>query len=129
VIRDTPDRILLAGKIIDDIDKAKPEVVIQVAVMEARRDRMRNVGITPPTSVSASFANPGTSSSSSGSSTSSSAAATISQLVHNPDIFSAGYSITMPEASRPESASERRVPVPESSIRWSTRSFSTLMSA
>jgi len=99
VIRDTPDRILLAGKIIDDIDKAKPEVVIQVAVMEARRDRMRNVGITPPTSVSASFANPGTSSSSSGSSTSSSAAATISQLVHNPDIFSAGYSITMPGAT------------------------------
>ena len=46
VIRDTPDRVLLAGKIIDDIDKAKPEVVIQVAVMEARRDRMRNIGIT-----------------------------------------------------------------------------------
>ncbi len=45
VIRDTPDRVLLAGKIIDDIDKAKPEVVIQVAVMEARRDRMRNIGI------------------------------------------------------------------------------------
>ena len=60
VIRDTPDRVLLAGKIIDDIDKAKPEVVIQVAVMEARRDRMRNIGITPPTSITASFANPGT---------------------------------------------------------------------
>ena len=60
VIRDTPDRVMLAGKIIDDIDKAKPEVVIQVAVMEARRDRMRNVGITPPTSIAASFANPGT---------------------------------------------------------------------
>ena len=51
VIRDTPDRVLLAGKIIDDIDKAKPEVVIQVAVMEARRDRMRNIGITPPSSI------------------------------------------------------------------------------
>ena len=60
VIRDTPDRVMLAGKIIDDIDKAKPEVVIQVAIMEARRDRMRNVGITPPTSISATFANPGT---------------------------------------------------------------------
>ena len=70
VIRDTPDRVLLAGKIIDDIDKAKPEVVIQVAVMEARRDRMRNVGITPPTSISASFANPGTTTASSSSATS-----------------------------------------------------------
>ncbi len=36
VIRDTPDRVMLAQKIIDDIDKAKPEVVIQVAVLQAR---------------------------------------------------------------------------------------------
>src|SRR5882672_7628259 len=76
VIRDTPDRVLLAGKIIEDIDKAKPEVVIQVAIMEARRDRMRNVGITPPTSVTASFANPSTSSGSSSTSTSTNSAAT-----------------------------------------------------
>ncbi len=103
VIRDTPDRVLLAGKIIDDIDKAKPEVVIQVAVMEARRDRMRNVGIIPPTSVSASFANPGTTSTTSSSTSTSTSttntAATISQLIHNPDIFSQGYSITMPSAT------------------------------
>src|SRR6202049_880407 len=84
VIRDTPDRVLLAGKIIDDIDKAKPEVVIQVAVMEARRDRMRNVGITPPTSITATFANPGTTttSSTSATSTTTNPAATISSLIH-----------------------------------------------
>src|SRR6202140_4931141 len=101
VIRDTPDRVLLAGKIIDDIDKAKPEVVIQVAVMEARRDRLRNIGITPPTSISASFANPGTTttSSSSATSTTTNGTATISQLIHQPDIFSGGYSVTMPGAS------------------------------
>ena len=104
VIRDTPDRIMLAGKIIDDIDKAKPEVVIQVAVMEARRDRMRNVGITPPTSVTATFANPGTnpSSSTAGStstSTTSNPAATIAQLVHQPGLFGQGYSLTVPGAS------------------------------
>src|SRR4029077_16591956 len=99
VIRDTPDRVLLAGKIIDDIDKARPEVVIQVAIMEARRDRMRNVGITPPTSVTASFANPGTSTSSSSSSTTTNPAATISDLVHNPDIFSNGYSVTLPSVT------------------------------
>lgn len=103
VIRDTPDRVLLAGKIIDDIDKAKPEVVIQVAVMEARRDRMRNVGITPPTSIAATFANPGTTTTTSGSSststTTSNPAATISQLVTDPHVFSNGYSITMPGAT------------------------------
>jgi general secretion pathway protein D len=105
VIRDTPDRVLLAGKIIDDIDKAKPEVVIQVAIMEARRDRMRNVGITPPSSITASFGNPvntdcstaSTSSSSSGSS--SSTGATIQELIHCGGILSKGYSITMPSAT------------------------------
>ena len=105
VVRDTPDRILLAGKIIDDIDKAKPEVVIQVAVMEARRDRMRNVGITPPSGVAASFANPSpdctssTSSTPTSSSTATNAGAAINDLIHCPQIFSKGYSITMPTAS------------------------------
>lgn len=102
VIRDTPDRVMLAGKIIDDIDKAKPEVVIQVAVMEARRDRMRNVGITPPTSISATFANPGTTTTTTGGSTSTTTtnpAATISQLISDPHIFTDGYSITVPGAS------------------------------
>jgi general secretion pathway protein D len=101
VIRDTPDRVMLAGKIIDDIDKAKPEVVIQVAVMQARRDRLRNLGITPPSSVTASFANPSTSSSSSSSSSTTSAngASTIGQLISDPHVFSNGYSITMPGAT------------------------------
>jgi len=38
IIRDTPDKLLLAGKLIADIDKAKPEVVVQVEVLEARTD-------------------------------------------------------------------------------------------
>src|SRR3984893_11530978 len=100
VMRDTPDRVLLAGKIIDDIDKAKPEVVIQVAIMEARRDRMRNIGITPPTSITASFANPGTTTTSgSGTSTTTNSTATINQLIHQSGILGNGYSITMPSAT------------------------------
>ena len=102
VIRDTPDRVLLAGKIIDDIDKAKPEVVIQVAVMEARRDRMRNIGITPPSSITASFANPVTTSTTTAGSTTSTTtnpSAQISQLIHTPGILTNGYSITMPSAT------------------------------
>ncbi|HKV47171.1 MAG TPA: cohesin domain-containing protein [Candidatus Acidoferrales bacterium] len=45
VIRDTPDKIALAGKIIDDADKAKPEVLIHVQVLTANRDRLRDLGI------------------------------------------------------------------------------------
>ena len=45
VIRDTPDKVALAGKIIDDADKAKPEVLIHVQVLTANRDRLRDLGI------------------------------------------------------------------------------------
>ncbi len=100
VIRDTPDRVLLAGKIIDDIDKAKPEVVIQVAVMEARRDRMRNLGITPPTSITATYANPGTTTSTTtATTTTTNSSATINQLVHQSGVLTNGYSISMPSAT------------------------------
>lgn len=51
IIRDTPDKVAVAEKIIQDIDRAKPEVVVQVAVLQARRDRARELGILPSTSV------------------------------------------------------------------------------
>jgi general secretion pathway protein D len=51
MIRDTPDKIALAEKLIRDIDKAKPEVDLHVAVLQVRRDRLRNLGIQPGTSV------------------------------------------------------------------------------
>jgi general secretion pathway protein D len=52
VIRDTPDKIALAEKIIRDIDKAKPEVVVQLEVLQARTDRLRDLGILPGQSAS-----------------------------------------------------------------------------
>jgi general secretion pathway protein D len=52
IIRDTPDKLALADKIIKDIDKAKPEVIIQVEVLQARLDKLRNLGITPGQSAS-----------------------------------------------------------------------------
>ncbi|MGZ4787268.1 MAG: type II and III secretion system protein, partial [Terriglobales bacterium] len=55
VVRGTPDQIAMAEKILNDIDKAKPEVVVEVAVMQVTRDKVRNLGISPPTSVSASL--------------------------------------------------------------------------
>ncbi len=47
VIRDTPDKLLLASKIIRDIDKAKPEVLVHVQVLTASVDRLRDLGILP----------------------------------------------------------------------------------
>ena len=50
VVRGTPDQLALAQKLVDDLDKAKPEVIVEVAVMQVSRDKMRNLGISPPTS-------------------------------------------------------------------------------
>jgi general secretion pathway protein D len=50
VVRGTPDQMALAQKLVDDLDKAKPEVVVEVAVMQVSRDKMHNLGISPPTS-------------------------------------------------------------------------------
>ena len=55
VIRDTPDKIALAQKLINDLDKAKPEVLIHVQVLSADVDRLRDLGILPGQSVSVAF--------------------------------------------------------------------------
>jgi general secretion pathway protein D len=56
VIRATPDQVAAAGKIIDSIDKARPEVMIHVQVLTANRDRLRDLGILPGQSVTVTFA-------------------------------------------------------------------------
>ncbi len=50
IVRGTPDQIALAEKLVDDLDKSKPEVIIDVAIMQISRDKTRNLGINPPTS-------------------------------------------------------------------------------
>jgi len=88
VVRDTPDKIQLAEKMIKDIDKARPEVVIQVEVLEARTDRLRDLGILPGQTASISI-NPNTSSST----TTSTAATTLNQLRH---LSGSAYDVTLP---------------------------------
>ncbi|MGD0932598.1 MAG: cohesin domain-containing protein [Candidatus Korobacteraceae bacterium] len=61
VVRGTPDQIVMAGKLIEDLDKSKPEVVVEIAIMQVTRDKLRNLGINPPASVSISVQeSPGT---------------------------------------------------------------------
>jgi general secretion pathway protein D len=52
VVRGTPDQIALAEKLVGDLDKARPEVVVEVAIMSVSRDKMRQLGINPPTTAS-----------------------------------------------------------------------------
>jgi general secretion pathway protein D len=50
VLRAPPDQMILAEKLINDLDRTRPEVVVDVAVLEVSRDKIRNLGITLPTS-------------------------------------------------------------------------------
>src|SRR5579864_3417134 len=42
--------MVLAQKLLTDIDKPQPEVVIDIAVLQVSRDRIRTLGVNPPTS-------------------------------------------------------------------------------
>jgi len=50
VVRGTPDQIALAEKLVEDLDKARPEVIVDIAVMQVSKDRSRTLGLSPPTS-------------------------------------------------------------------------------
>jgi general secretion pathway protein D len=85
IVRDTPDKLALIDKIIRDIDKAKPEVIVQVEILQASTDNMRNLGILPPQSTTVTI-NPNNSTSSSSSGTGSTPSSTntiqLNQLTH-----------------------------------------------
>ena len=65
-LRCTPDQMVLAQKLLGDIDKPKAEVMIDITIMEVSRDKLHTIGVNLPTSASVTFT--GTSSSSSSSS-------------------------------------------------------------
>jgi general secretion pathway protein D len=69
VMRATPDQLLLAQKLLNDLDRAKPEVVVDVAVLEVNRDRIRQLGIQLPQSFGASVTSAATTTTSSTAST------------------------------------------------------------
>jgi general secretion pathway protein D len=51
VMRATPDQLLVAQKLLNDLDRTRPEVVVDVAILEVNRDKVRNLGITLPQSI------------------------------------------------------------------------------
>jgi general secretion pathway protein D len=95
IVRDTPDKLAIARKLLKDIDKAKPEVVIQVEVLSASTDRLRDLGILPGQSASLTFTPPGTTTSSSSSTTST----TPTGIPLNAGFGTADYTYTLPGAT------------------------------
>jgi len=102
IMRGTPDELLLAQKLIDDLDKARPEVVIDIAVMEVNRDKTRQIGIQLPQTATINFqqsnantSSTSTSSSSSTSTTSTSNGLTLNDLAH---LNATNFAVTIGQA-------------------------------
>jgi general secretion pathway protein D len=86
VVRGTPDQIALAQKLVEDLDKARPEVIIDIAVMQVSKDRSRTLGINPPTSATIQLQNNITSGTTTTGTTSSGNSATITSGTSNTGI-------------------------------------------
>ncbi|MDE2219517.1 MAG: hypothetical protein KGJ52_03975, partial [Gammaproteobacteria bacterium] len=52
VMRDTPEVVRMAEKLVASVDVAEPEVMLEVEVLEISRSRMQQLGINYPTSAS-----------------------------------------------------------------------------
>src|SRR4051812_9415459 len=55
VVRGTPDQVALAEKLINDIDKSRPEVVVDVAILQVQKGKLQTLGIQPPASITATY--------------------------------------------------------------------------
>jgi general secretion pathway protein D len=51
VVRGTPDELLLCQKLVNDLDKARAEVVVDIAVLEVSKNWERTLGIAWPSSI------------------------------------------------------------------------------
>lgn len=105
VVRGSPDQVALAEKVVSDLDKSRAEVVVDVAILQVSRERIRNLGFTPPLAngpIGVQLTTPGqtNSSSSSSSSTSSSSTSSSNTLTLNTfkNLNATNFAVTVPQA-------------------------------
>ncbi len=99
VMRGTPDEILLAQKIINDLDKARAEVVVDIAVMEVSKNWERNLGIAWPSSFGVALQPPCSSSSSNCTSTSGSTTTVSPTLYDLAHLKASNFAVTVGSAT------------------------------
>jgi general secretion pathway protein D len=58
VMRGTPDELLLAEKLVNDLDRARPEVVVDISVLEVSKNWQKTLGMSWPSSVGVALQSP-----------------------------------------------------------------------
>lgn len=51
-MKDTPERLAVAGQLIQEVEKARGEVLLDIELLEVDRATMQKLGLTPPSSTS-----------------------------------------------------------------------------
>ncbi len=99
VMRGTPDELLLAQKLVNDLDKARPEVVVDIAVLEVSKNWERTLGIAWPQSASVTLQAPTTTTSSSSSSSGSGSTTTNPTLYNLAHLTSNDFAVSIDKAT------------------------------
>ncbi len=96
VMRATPDELLLAQKLIDDLDKARAEVIVDIAVLEVSKNWEKNLGLSWPSSASVALQSSTSTTTTSGTTTSTSTTPTIYDLAH---LKASNFAVTVGSAT------------------------------
>ncbi|MGH9395134.1 MAG: secretin N-terminal domain-containing protein, partial [Terriglobales bacterium] len=105
VMRDTPDKVAMVQKLLDDLDKAPPEVAVDVRILQVNRDHAQDLGLLPPTSFSLGLQAPGTTSASTNNNNGSGGTNTPATVTNSPTLNelthlnSSNFSVTIPNAT------------------------------
>ena len=99
VVRGTPDELLLAQKLINDLDKARPEVVVDITVLEVSKNWERTLGIAWPSSVGIALQPPSSSTSSTSTTTGTSAVSTALTLYNLAHLKATDFAVTIGAAT------------------------------
>jgi general secretion pathway protein D len=91
VVRGTPDELMLAQKLINDLDKARPEVVVDIAVMEVSKNWERTLGLQWPSSASVALQSTSSTSSTSSTCTTGSTDCTSTGTTTSPTLYNLAH--------------------------------------
>ncbi|MGD1156132.1 MAG: secretin N-terminal domain-containing protein [Terriglobia bacterium] len=99
IIRDTPAKVAAAEQLVRDLDRAKAEILVEVDVVEADRDRIRDLGLTPATVSSTGTITAGLQAGAIFSPSSASSSSTASSLVNLGQLTYRDYAAVLPSAT------------------------------
>jgi general secretion pathway protein D len=112
IVRGTPDQIALAEKLVRDLDRSKPEVVVDIAIMQVSRNKAHTLGISPPTSATVALQNNVTTTNSgtttNGTTTTNNTSGTANQITLNAlgNLNATDFTVTIPPATLSALASD-----------------------